>query len=110
MTAATLSRMVHDRYPAWPDAVQILSRRRVLARNYRCLLGELRSQRRATAVYTRNPSPSALALVGQRRRRLSTVLGRYLRTLAELRGAVEVVFPAGKSGFGDRRPPKYSRL
>jgi hypothetical protein len=109
MTAATLSRRCHDRYPAWPDAVQILSRRRVLARNFQCLLGELRSQRRAATIYTRNPSPSALALIGQRRRRLNTVLGRYVRTLAELRGAVEVVFPAGKSGLGDRRPPKYSR-
>jgi hypothetical protein len=45
-------------------------------------------------------------VVGERRRRLKLVLGRYLQTLAELRGAVEIVFPAGKSGSADRRPPK----
>jgi hypothetical protein len=95
MNAARLSLKCHERHPAWPDAVQILSRRKRLARNFQCLLGELRSHRRAAKVYTRNPSPSALALVGQRRRRLDAVLGRYLRTLAELRGAVEIVFPAG---------------
>jgi hypothetical protein len=109
MNAAQLSYRCHDRYPAWPDAVQILSRRKRLARNFRCLLGELRSHRRAAAVYTRNPSASALAVVGQRRRRLNALLGRYLRTLAELRGAVEIVFPAGKPGLGDRRPPIHSR-
>ena len=109
MNATRLSRRCHDRCPAWPDAVQIISRRKRLARNFQSLLGELRSQRRATKVYTRKPSVSALAVVGQRRRRLNVVLGRYLRTLAELRGAVEIVFPAGNKGLGARRPQKHSR-
>jgi len=99
----------HNQGPALPDTVQIVSRRKLLARNYECLLGELRSQRRATAVYNRNPSPLALAQVSQRRRRLDTVLGRYMRTLADLRGAVEYVFSDGKPVPGNRRPPMHSR-
>jgi hypothetical protein len=109
MNAVNPSRRCHDRHPAWPDAVKIVSRRKRLARNFQCLLGELRSQRRATRVYSRNPSPSALAVIGQRRRRLDAVLGRYMRTLAELRGAVETVFPAGKLVSADRRPSRHSR-
>lgn len=99
----------HNHIPSWPDAVQIVSRRKLLARNYQSLLGELRSQRRATAVYTRNPSPSALAQVSQRRRSLKKVLSRYLRTLADLRGAVEIVFSTGNPVPGNRRPLKHSR-
>jgi hypothetical protein len=109
MSAANLPYICHDRYPAWPDAVKLLSRRRRLARNFQCLQGELRSHRRAAAFYSRHPSASALAEVGQRRRRLDLVLGRYLRTLAELRGAVEIMFPAGKPDLGDRRPPIHLR-
>jgi len=91
--------------PASPDSVQIVSRRKLLARNYQCLLGELRSQRRAAAVYTRDPSPTALERISQRRRRLDTALSRYLRNLADLRGAVEIVFSAGKPARGNRRTP-----
>jgi hypothetical protein len=90
-----MSRICYERYPAAPDAVRILSRRRLLTRNYKCLLGELRSHRRAARVFNRNPSASALAAVGQRQRRLDTIVSRYLRTLSELRGAVENVYPAG---------------
>jgi hypothetical protein len=97
------------RRPAWPEAVQIVARRKVLAENYRRLVGEIRSHRSASNVYTRNPSLTALLQVGRRGRRLDAVLGRYMRTLAELRGAVEVVFPAGKSGSGTRRTRKRSR-
>jgi len=99
----------NDRHPAWPEAVQILSQRKLLARNYQLLVGELRSHRRAAAVYTRNPSVSALHLVKIRRRSLDAVLGRYLRTLAELRSAVEVVFPAGTARPGRRRLHACSR-
>ena len=95
MNAANSSRRCHERNPVWPEFVKILSRRKRLARNFQCLLRELRSQRRVARVYTRNPSPSALAVVGQQRKRLDAVLGRYMRTLADLRGAVEIVFPAG---------------
>jgi len=95
MKITKLSSSSHDRRPPWPEAVQILVRRKLLARNYQLLVGELRSHKRAAAVYSRNPSPSALEQVGTRRRRLNTVLGRYIDTLAELRSAVEVVFPPG---------------
>ena len=57
--------------PAWPEAVQILARRKLLARNYQLLVGELRSHRRAAAVYSCNPSVSALHLVRIRRRSLT---------------------------------------
>lgn len=93
-----------DRRPAWPDAVQIIARRKLLARNYVCLVGELRSHRRAAAVYNSSPTELALEAVSSRRRRLDAMVGRYLRTLAELRSAVEVVFPAGRPGLARRRP------
>jgi hypothetical protein len=99
----------YPRRPAWPEAVQILSRRKLLSRNYQCLVGELRSHRRAATVFSRDPSPSARALVSVHRRRLDASIGKYMRTLAELRGAVEVVFPPGRSGLGLRRPPKRLR-
>jgi len=91
------------------DKVQILGRRNLLARDYRRLVGELRSTGRDTAIYARDPSPTALAAVSMGRRSLDAVLGKYLRTLAEFRGAVETVFPARKSPLGNRRPLKRSR-
>ena len=99
----------HDCGLASPDAARIVSRRRLLARNYQCVLGELRSERRAAAVYSHNPSSTALERIGQRRRRLDTVLSRYLRTLADLRGAVEFELSAGQPAAGNRRSPKHSR-
>lgn len=97
------------RGPARPDAAQIPAQRELLDLNYYRLVGELRSHRRAVALYARNPSLAAQELVGLHRRRLNAALGRYLQTLAKLRHAVEAVFSAGTSGPNMRRPPKRPR-
>ena len=98
----TYGRQEH-RPPTWPEAVQIVARRKVLCQNYSRLLGQLRSQRRATAEYWLDPSISTRESVQLGKRELQTLLGRYMRTLAELRGAVDIVFPARKTGAGRRR-------
>lgn len=95
--------------PPWPEAVQILARRKLLAKNYSRLLGELRSHRRAAAIYSRHPSVSALVTVSRGQKTLDATVGRYMRTLKELRGAVEVVFPVQRSRPANRRLPARSR-
>ena len=92
-----------NRPPAWPEAVQIVARRKVLCQNYCRLVSQLRSQQRATAAYWLDPSNSSRELVMGGKRELRVLLGQYLATLAELRGAVEMVFPARKTGMGRRR-------
>ncbi|SRR5579883_3140075 len=91
------------RLPSWPEAVQILARRKMLGQNYIRLVGKLRSQRRAAAEYWLDPSVSTRESVQLGKHELQSLLGSYLRTLAELRGAVDIVFPARKSGAGRRR-------
>jgi len=90
--------------PAWPEAVQIVARRKVLCQNYCRLVSQLRSQQRATAAYWLDPSNTSRESVRVGKRELRALLGRYLNTLAELRGAVEMVFPArNHPGVGRRR-------
>src|SRR5579872_4843094 len=91
------------RPPAWPEAVKIVTRRKALCQNYCRLVGQLRTQRRATAAYWLDPSLCSQESISAGGRELRTQLGRYLRTLAELRGAVDVVFPPRKTGTGNRR-------
>ena len=89
--------------PAWPEAVQILAGRKTLGRSYRRLVGHLRSQRRMMDEYRRHPTPVARQTVQLGRRDLQALIDRYMRTLAELRGAVQMVFPASIAGTANRR-------
>lgn len=94
---------------AWPDAVQIVARRKILCQHYSRLVGQLRLQRHATAAYRRNPSLTARETVTEGKRELRVVLDRYMHALADLRGAVEMVFPARQAGRASRRTPVRSR-
>ena len=87
----------------WPEAVQILARRKVLGFTYSRLMGEIRSQRRATAFSWINSTLFAGDVPRPDTHELRSALDNYMRTLADLRGAVEIVFPLAK--VGRKTPP-----
>jgi hypothetical protein len=95
------------RQPAWPEAVQILARRKVLSQNYSRLVEHLRIQRRATADYWQDPNISARESIRIGKQELQVLLNSYVRTLAQLRGAVEIVYRT--SGLNSRRMSARSR-
>jgi len=98
-----LYRKQEFRSPAWPEAVQIVARRKMLGQNYCRLVGQLRFQRRMLSDYRRHPTALTRETVQLGKRDLQSLLDRYLRTLAELRGAVQIVFPGSSSGSANRR-------